>query len=183
MSFQLDSHARAADLEKGKDPKSVPPLASPDLSPSSTRAPSPAGEMEHKVVDCAEKAFLVSLGPNEDPKSFTLLRKWAIVLVVSTSALCSTSASSMAAYANAGIAKEFHVSEEVAILGVTVFLLGLGMYDFLVCFDSTHNASGLGPLFVGPLSEVYGRNIVYRLSYSLFFAFSFAVAFAPNIGM
>lgn len=41
---------------------------------------------------------------------------------------------------------------------------------------------GLGPLVVGPLSEVYGRNIVYKLSYAAFFAFSFPIAFAPDIG-
>ena len=41
---------------------------------------------------------------------------------------------------------------------------------------------GTGPLFSGPLSEVYGRNIVYRVSFVLFFAFTFPVAFAPDIG-
>ncbi|KZP19408.1 MFS general substrate transporter [Athelia psychrophila] len=40
---------------------------------------------------------------------------------------------------------------------------------------------GLGPLVVGPLSEVYGRNIVYKLSYAAFFAFSWPIAFAPDI--
>ncbi|KAJ8690886.1 hypothetical protein PTI98_012282 [Pleurotus ostreatus] len=42
---------------------------------------------------------------------------------------------------------------------------------------------GIGPLFVGPLSEVYGRNIIYQVSYTLFFAFSWPVAFAPNIAV
>ncbi len=42
---------------------------------------------------------------------------------------------------------------------------------------------GIGPLFVGPLSEVYGRNPIYRASFGLVFAFSWGVAFAPNIGM
>ena len=31
-----------------------------------------------------------------------------------------------AAYADDGISRDFHVGSEVAILGVTVFLLGLG---------------------------------------------------------
>ena len=34
---------------------------------------------------------------------------------------------------------------------------------------------------MGPLSEVYGRNIVYRVSFSIFFALSFVVTFAPDI--
>jgi MFS family permease len=41
---------------------------------------------------------------------------------------------------------------------------------------------GLGPLVIGPLSEVHGRNFMYRISYLLFFAFSWAVAFPPDIG-
>ena len=41
---------------------------------------------------------------------------------------------------------------------------------------------GLGPLVVGPLSEVFGRNIVYQISFGLLFVFTFPVAFAPNIG-
>ena len=41
---------------------------------------------------------------------------------------------------------------------------------------------GIGPLFAGPISELYGRNIVYRTSFAFFFVFSFPVAFAPDIG-
>ncbi len=41
---------------------------------------------------------------------------------------------------------------------------------------------GVGPLFAGPISELYGRNIVYRTSFALFFICSIPVAFAPDIG-
>ena len=72
-----------------------------------------------------------------------------------------------AAFAEGGLIETFHVGKEVTILGVSLFVLGLGM----------------GPLVVGPLSEIYGRNWVYRISYGLFFAFSWAVAFPPHIGL
>lgn len=65
------------------------------------------------------------------------------------------------------MAHQFHVSREVAILAISLCIEGLG----------------LGPLVIGPMSEMFGRNAVYRVSYTLFFAFNFAVAFAPNIGM
>lgn len=65
------------------------------------------------------------------------------------------------------MAADFHVSKEVAILGVSLFVEGMG----------------IGPLLLGPLSEFYGRNPVYWVSYSMFFVLSFPVAFAPNIGM
>jgi MFS family permease len=61
--------------------------------------------------------------------------------------------------------KQFHVSQEVTILGISLFLLGLG----------------LGPLVVGPISEIYGRRAVYSVSFSLFFVVMFPIAFAPNI--
>jgi MFS family permease len=74
---------------------------------------------------------------------------------------------SKASFTEAGISMEFNVSKEVTVLGLSLFVMGLG----------------LGPLLVGPLSEVYGRNVVYQVSYLLFFIFSWPIAFAPNIGM
>jgi MFS family permease len=76
------------------------------------------------------------------------------------------SASSQAAFTIDAVSQQFHVGREVAILGISLYVMGLAT----------------GPLFSGPLSEVYGRNIVYRVSFILFFAFTFPVAFAPDIG-
>jgi MFS family permease len=59
-----------------------------------------------------------------------------------------TCASSMAASTYAGLQRSFHISEEVAILTVSLFVLGLGV----------------GPLFLGPVSEFVGRRIVYLWS-------------------
>lgn len=61
--------------------------------------------------------------------------------------------------------KQFHVSQEVTILGISLFVLGLG----------------IGPLVAGPISEIYGRSAVYSVSFSLFFVVMFPIAFAPNI--
>lgn len=113
----------------------------------------------------AEDSILVTLETHEDPQKMSAPRRWIAVFVISLGALCVTSASSMAAFTEAGIAEAFHVSHEVTILGVSLFVAGLGV----------------GPLLVGPLSEVYGRNIIYRISYILFLIFTFPVAFAPNI--
>lgn len=79
--------------------------------------------------------------------------------------------------------EEFGISHTIAILPISLFLMGLGT----------------GPLLVGPLSEVHGmlyylhssifsrliflgRNPVYLGSFIGFFIFSWPVAFAPNIG-
>ncbi|KAF9553357.1 MFS general substrate transporter [Agrocybe pediades] len=118
-----------------------------------------------KSSNPADEDFLVSLDESQDPQNMATARKWIIVFVISSAALCVTCASSMASFTEAGAQAEFHVSKEVAILSISLYIEGLG----------------LGPLVFGPLSEVYGRNLIYRASYVLFFAFNFAVAFAPNV--
>jgi MFS family permease len=64
------------------------------------------------------------------------------------------------------MAAEFHVSHLVTVLAVSLFVAGFGV----------------GPLLVGPLSEVYGRNIIYQVSFTSLFMFSWPIVFAPNIG-
>ncbi|KAH9928371.1 MFS general substrate transporter [Fomitopsis serialis] len=112
-----------------------------------------------------QDAFRVELDASDDPKQLPPLRKWIIIIVISTSALCTAFASSCASFTEEGIARDLHVVREVGILSISLFVEGLG----------------LGPLITGPLSEVYGRNIIYRVSYFLFFVFTWPVAFPPNI--
>ena len=90
--------------------------------------------------------YLVFLDADENPKSWSFLKKCVVVFVVSTGALCSTFASSVvsspcacarvwwadgqrqAAFAEPGEAATFHVSKEVAILGVSLNVLGIGTF-------------------------------------------------------
>lgn len=62
------------------------------------------------------------------------------------------------------IAQEFHVSNEVAILGTTLYLFGFG----------------LGPLLWAPLSEVYGRRIAVMVPMFIAICFSFGSATAKD---
>ncbi|KAH8108393.1 MFS transporter [Phellopilus nigrolimitatus] len=123
------------------------------------------GRPAHDSMGEKSEMKLVSLEPEDDPKNIPHFRKWLVVLVISSAALCATCTSSIAASAESGEALDFHVSKEVTILGISLYVEGLGC----------------GPLLLGPLSEFYGRNPVYWVSYFLFFVFSFPVAFAPNI--
>ncbi|KAI0829409.1 MFS general substrate transporter [Trametes gibbosa] len=111
--------------------------------------------------------YLVQLDPEDDPKRMAAWRKWVAVLVISWASLCATFASSVASFTEAGLAQDLHTSHEVTILSISLYVLGLGV----------------GPLFVGPLSELYGRNIIYRTSYILFFAFTWPTAFPPHIAV
>lgn len=61
----------------------------------------------------------------------------------------------MIALSYADTMAEFGMGQEVATLGLSLFVLGMGTF----------------PLVVGPLSEFYGRRIVYTISFTLFLAF------------
>ncbi|KAI0040027.1 MFS general substrate transporter [Auriscalpium vulgare] len=113
------------------------------------------------------RQYEVALEPADDPQQLPATLRWLTVLTISTAALCVNSASSAAAETEVAVAERFGVSKEVGILGVSLYVLGLG----------------LGPLITGPLSELYGRNIIYRISFFLFFAFTFPVAFAPTLAV
>ncbi|TFY71767.1 hypothetical protein EVG20_g1225 [Dentipellis fragilis] len=120
------------------------------------------------LVDKAtEQNYEVTLEPEEDPQQASLFRKWLAVFVISTSAICVACDSSAAAFTEEGISEEFGVSRVVAILGISLFIQGLG----------------IGPLLVGPLSEIYGRQIIYRVSFFLYFATTWPIAFAPHISV
>ena len=155
--------------------------------------PPPPPSPESATTSYAASAYEVSLDAEENPQELSLVRRWLAVLCISSASICVTCASSMvrrdcfssihsgrlldegccadlylqAAFVELPVARRFNVSKEVAILGVSLFVLGLG----------------LGPLVAGPMSEIHGRNVVYRVSFSLFFICMFPVAFAPHICM
>ncbi|KAJ7222410.1 major facilitator superfamily domain-containing protein [Mycena pura] len=115
----------------------------------------------------SEKDRLVTLDASEDPYRWSTFRKWLAVAVISSASFCVTCGSSMASFTEDAMAAEFHVSREPTILTISLYVLGLGA----------------GPLITGPFSEVYGRAIIYRVSYVLLVLFSLPVVFAPNLAV
>ncbi|TVY20810.1 Efflux pump atB [Lachnellula arida] len=100
-----------------------------------------------------------------NPRSFGKARKWVIVIIVSMSSLCVTCTSSIYSSTYNQITKEFHCSRIVATLGLSLFIMGLG----------------IGPMLLSPLSEFYGRRPVYLVSFSMFFIWIIPSAVAQNI--
>ncbi|KAF7858804.1 hypothetical protein EAF04_008847 [Stromatinia cepivora] len=99
------------------------------------------------------------------PRSMAHGRKWLVVIIVSASSFCVTCASSMYTSTYAQLEKEFNCSREVATLGLSMFILGLG----------------LGPMLLGPLSEFYGRRPIYICSFTFFLIWLIPSAVAQNI--
>lgn len=65
-----------------------------------------------------------------------------------------------------GIVEEFNVSEEVAILPLSLYTLGLAF----------------GPLIAAPCCETFGRKIVFVVSSPLYALFTLGAGFSPSIG-
>ena len=115
-----------------------------------------------------QKQFEVRFDGHSDPmnpRSFSKIRKWMIVLIVSAGSTCVTCASSMYTLTYSQIRAEFHVSRLVATLGLSLFVVGLG----------------LGPMILGPLSEFYGRRPIYIISFGFFMIWLIPCAVAKNI--
>ena len=116
-----------------------------------------------------EKQFEVRFEGDSDPmspRSFSKSRKWLIVGIVSAGSTCVTCASSMYTLTYGQITTEFHISRVVATLGLSLFVVGLG----------------LGPMVMGPLSEFYGRRPIYIFSFAFFLIWLIPCAVARNIG-
>ncbi|KAJ4983434.1 major facilitator superfamily transporter [Stagonosporopsis vannaccii] len=102
-----------------------------------------------------------------NPKNWSIKRKWAATLIVSCFTLVSPISSSMISPALASISDEFNITNEVeAQLTLSIFVL----------------AYAIGPLFLGPLSEIYGRVIVLQLSNLFYLAWNLGCGFAQNSG-
>ena len=108
-------------------------------------------------------------GPDdpENPKNWTTKRKWAATVVVSSFTFISPVSSSMVAPALATISQEFHITNTVeSQLLLSIFIL----------------AYAVGPLFLGPLSEIYGRVHVLQLANLVYLVFNIACGVSQNKG-
>lgn len=68
----------------------------------------------------------------ENPKNWSKARKWYYTMVVAWTCFVVAFASSVITAGLEGPSKDFHVSEEVSLLTITVFVIGFGVgKDFL----------------------------------------------------
>ncbi|EAW13822.1 MFS transporter [Aspergillus clavatus NRRL 1] len=127
-------------------------------------------EAEEKVNqpdESAEDAFVVGWDADDpmNPRNMNKFQRWLIVVICSMGSLCVTCASSMYAVTYEQLTKELDCSPIVATLGLSFFIWGLG----------------IGPLFLAPLSEFYGRRWIYIISFAFFLIWLIPCAVARNI--
>lgn len=88
------------------------------------------------------------------------------MLIISAQATISPIASTFLAVTDLSVAEDFHITNVyLPSLPVAVYVLGLG----------------LGPLFLAPCSELYGRRIVFLTAFFLFTILNAGCAVAPNM--
>ncbi|KAF3761821.1 putative MFS multidrug transporter [Cryphonectria parasitica EP155] len=155
------------------DPDSLPyRTLSQNANFSEFTTEDPTGEIVGPVVtdsEGKEKQYkLVTFVPNdrENPKNWSKLYKWYCTMVVAITCFVVAFASSVITADLVGVEETFNVSEEVALLTITVFVVGFGV----------------GPVVFAPLSEIYGRRVIYGSTLLLAVIFVIPEALAKNIG-
>lgn len=106
-------------------------------------------------------------GDPDNPKNWPTNKKWMATITVSLFTFISPVSSSMVAPALQNVAKDLGISSQ--------FELQLGLSAFILAF-------AFGPLFLGPLSEIFGRRIVLQVSNLFYLLFNLACGLSTNIG-
>ncbi|KAJ2896662.1 major facilitator superfamily transporter multidrug resistance [Zalerion maritima] len=124
------------------------------------RAPLPVSDLDNGIVGWEGQ---------DDPKmplNFPKFRKWLIVSFLSLITFVTPFASSILAPGITTMSKEFGTSNlTYASMPVSIFLLGYAV----------------GPLFLAPLSELYGRHPVLSLSNAFFAVWQIGCALSPSL--
>lgn len=111
--------------------------------------------------------YVVEFIPDDkrNPMGFPMWKKWVITLLVAFATLAVAFVSSAYTGGIQQIIEEFGASEEVVTLGVSLFVLGFA----------------IGPLFWAPLSELYGRQMLFFATYGVLTIFNAGAAGSQNI--
>ena len=154
------------DLEaQNNQPKSPAPLLQQDKKgPNNEFVVSVLARHSKADADILKVNFK---GPNDptNPKAWPSSKKWAATAVTASFTFISPLASSMIAPALGQIAQDFHITVDIERqMVLSIFVL----------------AYAIGPMFLGPLSELYGRVIILQISNVVFLAFNTACGFAQS---
>lgn len=113
------------------------------------------------------KYNLVTFTPNDpdNPKNWSKAYKWWCTMVIAITCLSVALCSSVITPAIDGVVDEFGCTRTIALLSVTMFVLGFG----------------IGPMVFAPMSEVVGRQWIYATTLLVAIIFIVPCAVAQNI--
>jgi hypothetical protein len=150
-----------ADMEKGVPSKTTSTHSDdPTLGDASTTRE--AQDHDPNIVDWD------GLSDPENPQNWPKSKKWRLVFCLSLITLITPLASSFFAPGVPQVLATFHESSNViAGLVVSIYILGFA----------------IGPLIIAPMSELYGRYIVYNVCHAFFIVFTICCAVSNSMGM
>ncbi|KAH9478470.1 Efflux pump radE [Psilocybe cubensis] len=154
----------------------------PGSNPS-TNVPTRASSLTHADLDCEAgkgptefSAATVDEKASEDedwesdpinPRNWAPFKKWSAMAIVSLYTFIPPLASSMMSPGLPEVAERFNIQNPTIVaLTLTIFLLSFA----------------IGPLFLAPLSEMYGRTWILHIGNLFNIAFNLGCAFAPTTG-
>ncbi|KAF7165348.1 hypothetical protein CNMCM5623_009553 [Aspergillus felis] len=132
------------------------------------------GVLTQEIIDYSfagsgteEDPYLVTwiLNDPRNPLEFSMTKKWLYTMVMAWATLAVSLVSSAYTGGMEQIMEQFGVGSEVATLGVSTFVLGFA----------------IGPLIFAPMSELWGRQYLFLISYCGLTIFNAASAGSPNI--
>ncbi|KAJ9272836.1 hypothetical protein DTO212C5_1097 [Paecilomyces variotii] len=131
------------------------------------------GVVTQEVIDYPYKGsgteddpYAVEWIPNDprNPMQYGEIKKWSITMCVAFATLAVALVSSAYTGGIDKIMVELHIGQEVATLGVSLFVLGFA----------------IGPLMWAPMSELFGRQVLFIGTYAGLTAFNAGCAGAQN---
>ncbi|GAA5830889.1 hypothetical protein JCM11251_001112 [Rhodosporidiobolus azoricus] len=156
----------SVDLEKGEGKKESPD--SEGVNEKAANKGSKSGAPGGGPPAEEEDPFLVTLKGRDhlNPHTWAVWYRWALTGVAGLLVLNATFASSAPSGLIPDLMERFDVSQEVGVLTISIFVAGY-------C---------VGPLLWGPLSERYGRRLVFLFVWPFYTGFQVGCALSPNIG-
>ncbi|KAL4924814.1 MFS transporter [Aspergillus undulatus] len=142
-------------MSANTDPITAAPLIDVELNPIGRN---PSKDNDPFLVAFAEPYDA------ENPKDWPIGRKWAVTDVLSATGFNRIMVSTIMAPALSTIAKELGMNSAESAMAMSIYLL----------------ATAIGPLFIGPLSEIYGRKPVLHASNVWFLVWNLVCGFANS---
>lgn len=103
----------------------------------------------------------------DNPQQWPVAKKWVVTGVLSATGLNRIMVSTIMAPALNEIGSSLNMNQEESVMGMSVYLL----------------ATAFGPLIIGPLSEIYGRQPVLHVTNIWFLIWNIICGFANNKGL
>ncbi|KAF8910195.1 MFS polyamine transporter [Gymnopilus junonius] len=169
LSREQEERFRTLEVERLPSVLSRPPThvpGTPDTATAYDRTPTigTVAELTDELKREGYKIVEFEKGAGEDPREWSNGKKWYITLTTASLCLAVALGSSIITGDMAGPTEELHTQQEITNLTVTCFVMGFG----------------IGPLFMAPLSEVFGRKPVYCVSMFMYFIFTLPSMLAHN---